>query len=195
MLKPRLDLIIPLLIISFAKKSMAFDPYTAAMTAQTAYDFMNKADEAADVGFALTDLLEELGEDTEDQEQMIQSSVNRIESVYSKTREMGWIGSDLSNAINIDLKQGRSLSKKIKAIKNTIQSSKKIATIMGVRPKAGEKAARIQEIKLDSMMLEELQAIRRTQYLAYLENQEAKHKRELFLKEILQPKPVKGKMQ
>lgn len=195
MLKSRLDFIIPLLIITFAKKSMAFDPYTAAMTAQTAYDFMNKADEAADVGFALTDLLEELGEDTDEQEQMIQSSVNRIESVYSKTRELGWIGSDLSNAINIDLKQGRSLSKKIKAIKNTVQSSKKIATIMGVRPKAGEKAARIQEIKLDSMMLEELQAIRRTQYLAYLENQEAKHKRELLLKEILQPKPVKGKMQ
>lgn len=195
MLKHRLDLIIPLLILGFTKKSVAFDPYTAALTAQTAYDFMNKADEAADVGFALTDLLEELGEDTDEQEQMIQSSVNRIENVYSKTRELGWLGSDLSNSINIDLKQGRSLSRKIKAIKNTVQSSKKIATIMGVRPKAGEKAARIQEIKLDSMILEELQAIRRTQYLAYLENQEAKHKRELLLKEILQPKPVKGKMQ
>lgn len=195
MLKYRLDLILPLLLIVSAKKSFGFDPYTATMTAQTAYDFMNKADEAADVGFALTDLLGELGEDTDDEDQMIQSSVNRMESVYSKTRELGWLGSDLSNSINYDLKQGKSLSRKIRALKNTIQSSKKIATIMGVRPKAGEKAARIQEIKLDSMMLEELQAIRRAQYLAYLENQEAKHKRELLLKEILQSKPQKGRMQ
>lgn len=195
MLKYRLDLILPLLLIVSAKKSFAFDPYTATMTAQTAYDFMNKADEAADVGFALTDLLGELGEDTDDEDQMIQSSVNRMESVYSKTRELGWLGSDLSNSINYDLKQGKSLSRKIRALKNTIQSSKKIATIMGVRPKAGEKAARIQEIKLDSMMLEELQSIRRAQYLAYLENQEAKHKRELLLKEILQSKPQKGRMQ
>lgn len=195
MFKYRLDLVLPLFIVVYTKRSMAFDPYTAAMTAQTAYDFMNKADEAADVGFALTDLLEELGEDTDDQEQALQSSMNRIESVYSKTRELGWLGSDLSNSINYDLKQGKSLSRKIRALKNTVQSSKKIATIMGFRPKAGEKAARIQEIKLDSMMLEELQAIRRAQYLAYLENQEAKHKRELLLKEILQTKPQKGRMQ
>lgn len=165
---------------------MAFDPYTAAMTAETAYNFMNKADEAADVGFALTDLLEELGEDTDSEEEMIQSSINKIENVYSRTRELGWLGSDLSNSINNDLRQGKSLSKRIKALKNIIQSSKKIATIMGFRPKAGEKAVRIQEIKINSMMLEELQAIRRAQYLAYLEDQEAKHKRDLFLKEILE---------
>lgn len=197
MLKYRLDLILPLFLVIYSKRSMAFDPYTAAMTAETAYNFMNKADEAADVGFALTDLLEEIGEDTDDEEAMIQSSMNKIENVYSRTRELGWIGSDLSNSINNDLRQGKSLSKRIKALKNTIQSSKKIATIIGFRPKAGEKAVRIQEIKINSMMLEELQAIRRAQYLAYLEDQEAKHKRDLFLKEILESgKPNrKGKLQ
>lgn len=196
MLKYRLDLVLPLLVLITTKKSFAFDPYSTAMAAQTAYSFMNKADEAADVGFALTDLLEELGGDTETEEEMLQSSMNRLESVYSKTRELGWLGSDISNSINNDLNQGKSLTKKIKALKNTIQSSKKIATIMGFRPKAGEKAVHIQEIKINSMMLEELQAIRRAQYLAYLENQEAKHKRDLFLKEILESgKQNKGKLQ
>lgn len=197
MFKYRLDLVLPFFLIVYAKRSMAFDPYTAAMTAQTAYNFMNKADEAADVGFALTDLLEEIGEDTETEEEMIQSSMNKIEGVYAKTRELGWLGSDLSNSINNDLRQGKTLTKRIKALKNTIQSSKKIATIMGFRPKAGEKAVRIQEIKIDSMMLEELQAIRRAQYLAYLEDQEAKHKRDLFLKEILETGKTnkKGKLQ
>ncbi|AZZ37316.1 hypothetical protein CIK05_11120 [Bdellovibrio sp. qaytius] len=196
MLKYRLDLVLPLFVLITAKRSFAFDPYSAAMAAESAYSFMNKADEAADVGFALTDLLEELGQDSDVEEEMIQSSMNRIEGVYSKTRELGWLGSDLSNSINYDLRQGKSLTKKIKALKNTIQSSKKIATIMGFRPKAGEKAARIQEIKINSMMLEELQAIRRAQYLAYLENQEAKHKRDLFLKEILESgKSNKGNLQ
>jgi len=196
MLKYRLDLVLPLFVFISAKRTFAFDPYSTAMAAQTAYSFMNKADEAADVGFALTDLLEELGTDTESEEEMLQSSMNRMESVYSKTRELGWLGSDLSNSINNDLTQGKSLTKKIKALKNTIQSSKKIATIMGFRPKAGEKAVHIQEIKINSMMLEELQAIRRAQYLAYLENQEAKHKRDLFLKEILESgKHSKGKLQ
>ena len=196
MLKYRLDLVLPLFVLISVKRSFAFDPYSTAMAAQTAYSFMNKADEAADVGFALTDLLEELGTDTDSEEEMLQSSMNRMESVYSKTRELGWLGSDLSNSINNDLTQGKSLTKKIKALKNTIQSSKKIATIMGFRPKAGEKAVHIQEIKINSMMLEELQAIRRAQYLAYLENQEAKHKRDLFLKEILESgKHTKGKLQ
>lgn len=196
MLKYRLDLVVPLFVLLSVKRSFAFDPYSTAMAAQTAYSFMNKADEAADVGFALTDLLEELGADTESEEEMLQSSMNRMESVYSKTRELGWLGSDLSNSISNDLTQGKSLTKKIKALKNTIQSSKKIATIMGFRPKAGEKAVHIQEIKINSMMLEELQAIRRAQYLAYLENQEAKHKRDLFLKEILESgKQSKGKLQ
>ena len=196
MLKYRLDLVLPLFVLVTAKRSFAFDPYSAAMAAESAYSFMNKADEAADVGFALTDLLEELGQDSDAEEEMLQSSMNRIEGVYSKTRELGWLGSDLSNSINYDLRQGKSLTKKIKALKNTIQSSKKIATIMGFRPKAGEKAARIQEIKINSMMLEELQAIRRAQYLAYLENQEAKHKRDLFLKEILESgKGTKGNLQ
>lgn len=196
MLKYRLDLVLPLFVLISVKRSFAFDPYSTAMAAQTAYSFMNKADEAADVGFALTDLLKELGSDTDSEEEMLQSSMNRLESVYSKTRELGWIGSDLSNSINNDLAQGKSLTKKIKALKNTIQSSKKIATIMGFRPKAGEKAVHIQEIKINSMMLEELQAIRRAQYLAYLENQEAKHKRDLFLKEILESgKHSKGKLQ
>lgn len=209
MLKYRLEYLIPIVITGYVKSAKAFDPYQAASLVETGASLyfsggtnqnafsgiLGAADEAADVGFALTDLLEEIGQDTDDEEEMLQSSMNKIENVYSKTRELGWLGSDLSNSINYDLKQGKSLTKKIKALKNTIQTSKKIATIMGFRPKAGEKAVRIQEIKINSMMLEELQAIRRAQYLAYLENQEAKHKRELFLKEILETgKSNRGKM-
>lgn len=187
MFKPRIELLIPVLV-TIAHKAKAFDPFTAMATADHAYSIINKADEAADVGFALTDLLEELGIDADSEEVEIQRALDRIDSVYSRSRELQWAGTDISESVHGDLVKGKNITKRIKALKNTIQSSKKIAVLMGFRPKAGEKAVRIQEIKIDSMILEELQSIRRAQYLAYLEDKEAKNKREVFLAEILTQK-------
>lgn len=181
-------------ILGYRTDAFAFDPFTALVSADHAYSVMNKVEEASDVGFALTDLLEELGVDADSEEAEIQSALDRIDSIYSKSRELEWTGRDITESIHGDLTRGKNLTKKIKALRNTIQSSKKIAILMGFRPKAGEKAIRIQEIKINSMMLEELQAIRRAQYLAYLEDKEAKNKREVFLAEILnQKKSKRGK--
>lgn len=188
MSKPRIELLVPILITISTVRVMAFDPFTAMAAADHAYSLMNKVDEAADVGFALTDLLEELGIDSDSEEQEIQSALDRIDSVYSRSRELQWAGNDISESMRGDLVKGKNIAKRIKALKNTIQSSKKIAVLMGVRPKAGEKAVQIQEIKIDSMILEELQSIRRAQYLSYLEDKEAKNKREVFLAEILNKK-------
>jgi len=187
MFKPYLILTTSVLL-GIRTDAFAFDPFTAMATADHAYSIMNKAEEAADVGFALTDLLEELGIDADSEEAEIQKSLDRIDSIYSKSRELEWAGRDISEDIHGDLVKGKNITRRIKALRNTIQSSKKIAVLMGFRPKAGEKAIRIQEVKINSMMLEELQAIRRAQYLAYLEDREAKNKREVFLAEILNQK-------
>lgn len=195
MFKHRIELLVPILISVSAVRVLAFDPYSAMVAADHAYSFMNKVEEASDVGFALTDLLEELGIDADSEEAEIQRALDRIDSVYSRSRELQWVGTDISKSVHGDLVKGKNIAKRIKALKNTIQSSKKIAILMGFRPKAGEKAVRIQEIKIDSMILEELQSIRRAQYLAYLEDKEAKNKREVFLAEILNQKkaPTRGK--
>lgn len=195
MFKHRIELLVPILISVSAVRVLAFDPYSAMVAADHAYSFMNKVEEASDVGFALTDLLEELGIDADSEEAEIQRALDRIDSVYSRSRELQWAGTDISESVHGDLVKGKNIAKRIKALKNTIQSSKKIAILMGFRPKAGEKAVRIQEIKIDSMILEELQSIRRAQYLAYLEDKEAKNKREVFLAEILNQKkaPTRGK--
>lgn len=169
-----------------ASKSFAFDPVTVAMTAQSAQTMMNQVDEAADIGFALTDLMSEVGMESDDEEESLQKAVDRVYKINSDARDLKWTSEDLDRSLNEDLSKGKSLTRRIKALRNSIQASKRIATIMGFRPKAAEKAVRIQQIKLDSMMLEELQSIRRAQYLAYLEDKEAKLKREVFIQKILE---------
>lgn len=169
-----------------ASKSFAFDPVTVAMTAQSAQTMMNQVDEAADIGFALTDLMSEVGMESDNEEESLQKAVDRVYKINSDARDLKWTSEDLDRSLSEDLSKGKSLTRRIKALRNSIQASKRIATIMGFRPKAAEKAVRIQQIKLDSMMLEELQSIRRAQYLAYLEDKEAKLKREVFIHEILE---------
>ncbi len=176
-----------------ASRSFAFDPVTVAMTAQSAQTMMSQVDEAADLGFALTDLMTEVGVETDSEEESLQKSVDRLYKINSEARDLKYTSEDLDRSLNEDLNKGKSLTRRIKALKNSIQASKKIATIMGFRPKAAEKAVRIQQIKLDSMMLEELQSIRRAQYLAYLEDKEAKLKREVFIQEILEAEKGRSK--
>ena len=166
-------------------KVFAFDPVTVAMTAQSAQTALGQMDEAADVGFSMFDLLSELGTET-DAEKDLQSALDRISQMNNQARELKWSSDDLKKSLTSDLNNGQSLSRRIKSLRNAAQTSKKIASIMGFRPKAAEKAARIQEIKLDSMILEELQSIRRAQYLAYLEDKEASNKRKLFIEQILE---------
>lgn len=191
MFKRLLEWMVPLLIVSKSQKAFAFDPVTVAMTAQTAQSVMGQVDEAADVGFSLIDLLSELGIET-DSEEELEHAVDRIGQINSQARDLKWASEDLHRSLNDDLSKGNSLNRRIRALRSTVRTSKQIAALMGFRPKAAEKAVKIQEIKLNSMMLEELQSIRRAQYLSYLENREAKLKRDVFLQEIVEQRNEKG---
>ncbi|GEM_PF-2423222 len=175
-----------LIMLLKSSKVFAFDPITLAMTAQSAQSMMSQVDEAADIGFALTEIMSDVGIETEAEEQSLQMAVDRVYKINSEAKELKWSSDDLNRSLSEDLAKGKSLARRIKSLRNSIQASKQIATIMGYRPKSAEKAFRIQQIKLDSMMLEELQSIRRAQYLAYLENKEAKLQREVFIQEILE---------
>ena len=128
---------------SASLSARAFDPFTTLSAAGSMTSIMNKADEAATVGFALTDLLEELGQDSTEEEKTIQNSLDKLENLQSQTRELEYLSSDINQSLEYDLKRGNNITRKLKALKNTIAASKKIATIMGLRPKAAEGAAHI----------------------------------------------------
>jgi len=183
--KHYLNFSIPFLILFRNSKAHAFDPFTIAATSQVIQSAMNHAEDAAETGFALTDLFSEFGIET-DSEKDLTLALERLGKINNQAQELKSNSDELTQSINQDLKNGQSLTSKIKALRQSIRVSKQIASLMGVRPKAAEKVARIQEISLESKMLEELESIRRGQYLSYLENREAKLKREVFLRSILE---------
>lgn len=164
----------------------AFDPTAIAMGGQALSGVLgglDKADEMADIGFVFGDLLSELGVETGTNEE-INRAVTRLEGLNAKARELRWNETEIKDALASDLNEANSLKERIKTLRTMISASKRIAEIMGVRPKAGERASQIQNIRINSMILEELQAQRRQQFLAYLEAKEAKSRRDLLLQEI-----------
>lgn len=179
----RLRWVLPFLLIIKSGPSFAYAPLVALAAAQQMKSSMEKVDEAAGVGFSLSELFDEVGMES-DLSQKIDQSVSKLEGLYQEAKTYNSLHQELKMTLEDDLKSSKSLAKRIKAFKNAIQISKKIALIMGYRPKAAEGAAKIQEIKINSMMLEELQSMQRAQYLAQLEEKEAKIKREIFISEI-----------
>ncbi|MFV8250459.1 hypothetical protein [Bdellovibrio bacteriovorus] len=151
----------------------------------------DRVDEMADLGFAFSDLLEELGVESGTEEE-ITKAVGRLEKLNSKARELHWTHVEVSEALSADLSSAKSLKERVSALRNMIKASKRIAEVMGARPKAGERASMVQSIKVNSMILEELQAQRRSQFLAYLETRESETRRNILLQEISEKHRGKG---
>lgn len=169
-------------------QAFAWDPTTLATGAQAVSGIiggLDKADEVAGIGFALSDLLSELGVEAGADDEL-NHAVTRLEELNSKALELRWSERDIKEALASDLNQANSFKEKLRALKNMISASKRIAEIMGVRPKAGDRASQIQSIKINSMILEELQAMRRAQFLSYLESKESKTKRNILLQQIVE---------
>ncbi len=186
MLKCNIKFVFASLLVLISENAIAFDPVTISTGLQAASNVMNginKVDEAADVGFALSGLLDELGVESET-DKSLEAAIKDMEEANSKARDLKWSKEELDSNFGDLSDSGKALARRIKSLKNSIQMSKKIALIMGIRPKAAEKAVSIQEINLNSMMLEELQSMRKAQYLAYLESNRARIKRDLFIEEI-----------
>lgn len=181
-----IDVIVVSLILR--QKCLAFDPVTVAAGAQAVSGIMQgleKADKVADIGFSLGDLMSELGVAPESEGEM-KDAVSRLERLNSKAKDLQWTKEDIRNALDYDLKRAVTLSEKVRALRNLISASKKVATVIGMRPKAAERAARVQELRVNSMILDELQSIRRAQFLAYLEDREKKARRDIFIQEIIE---------
>lgn len=187
-------LLISLTTSLWESQAFAWDPTTVATSAQAISGILgglDKADEVADVGFSLQDLLSELGSEPSGEAE-INHTVKKLEDLNSKARDLRWSQQEIRAALEMDLKSGNSLRSSIKSLKHMISASKRIAEITGLRPKAGERAAQIQSIRINSMILEELQSLRRAQMLAYLDQREVKARRDLLMSEINESRKNKG---
>ena len=87
--------------------------------------------------------------------------------------------------LDADINSTKKLSQKMRQAKNIIKASKKLASLFGLKTKGSEKVATLQQVKINSMMLDELQNMNRMQLLTYLDTKEKTLNRELYLNKIL----------
>ncbi len=160
-------------------KGLAFDP-TALVGG-----VLGGVDEGINVGFALTDLLGELDVAPESEEE-VRKAVGELEKLSSKVNQYNSNQKEVASLLQTDLSKAKTLQDKIRAVKTMISASKRIAEIMGVRPKAGAAAAQVQQMKINSMILDELQAIRRQMFLSSLANRESEARRSILLNDIVE---------
>lgn len=180
------------LIVVTGSQALAFDPFTIAAGVQAVSGIMGslrEADEMADAGFAVADLVDELDIDTET-DQEIETQVKRLEEIERQSRNLRDGERDIKSLIGQDLARSRSFASRIRRVRDMIQTTKRLAAMMGLRPKSGEKGLKVQEARLQYMILDELMAIRRMQFESALENKEQRANYQLALGQVLEEEGI-----
>lgn len=174
-------------------KAVAFDPTAlggAIATGNGLIGGMGALEEAADIGFALTELLEETGIHAEEDPQL-NRTIKRLEDLNRTAKDLDWSGMQIHQALTEDLAKANSVQDKLRALRSMLSATKRIAEIIQKSPKAGQRALSIQEIRINSMILDELQSMRRAQTLAYLQDEEVKKRRTIYF-QTLKQKSLRG---
>lgn len=183
------------LIVVTSSNALAFDPFTIAAGVQAVSGIMGsmrEADEMADAGFAVADLVDELDIDTET-DQEIEAQVKRLEEIERQSRNLRDGERDIKSLLGQDLARSRSFASRIRRVREMIQTTKRLAAMMGFRPKSGEKGLKVQEARLQYMILDELMAIRRMQFESALANKEQSAKYQLALGQVLEEEGISNR--
>ncbi len=172
--------------------ALALDPFTVAAGAKVASGIVGGMsggsaagglEDLAEAGLALGDLLVELDVDpTADQE--AEASVRKLESIRKSVNETIWTKREVDGLLDFEQLKAKSHAQRIQHVRKMVQMTKKIGALFGMRPKAAEKANQIQQTQINYLMLEELMAARRARFQSYLEDQDQKVQRQVFLERI-----------
>ena len=139
--------------------------------------------EAADIGFAFGDLLTELDVDTTS-EQEVQDAVKRLEDLNSQVSQLKDARSEASMVLDPELNRQRSFADNIRRVRQMIAMSKKIAPLLGLKPKGASSALQLQQTQLNYMMLDELSGMRRLQFESLLKERETAIRYRLALAQV-----------
>ena len=176
-------------LISFAviSRARAFDPFTAAQGVQAANGIlggMEKLNDASDVGFAFSELLDELDVD-QSSDAEVTEVVKRLEKLEGDSNELNSINQGSRELLNGRSIQRKSFGDKIRHLRSMIQMTKRLGAILGIKPKAASNAIQLQQSRISYMMLDELMAIRRTQYEQNLRDDEQRIAYEKALSKVM----------
>lgn len=175
-------------ILFWSSKSFAFiDPFTIAAGVQVVSGIvggMKDVDEVADIGISAGELLGEFDVDQSSDDE-IKDQIRRLEELSQQGREFRDLSERGKSLFQKDLDKSRSLAQKLKTIREMVKFSKRVASLMAARPKAGERALKVQEIKINYLILDELMAIRQMQFSSVLESKEQKERLQIALSKVL----------
>lgn len=160
----------------------AFDPFLIATGAKF-LSLPGAVDDAADTGMAIGDLLVDLDVDPTAGEEA-ERIARKADSVRSIANEAEFYRQEVDSVLNFDSLKAKSQSQRVRHIQRMVQMLKKISALFGLRPKAAEKAAQIQQTQLSYMMLDELMAMRRAQLDAHLDSRRDEAERRVMLERL-----------
>lgn len=183
-----------------AQKAFGFDPFTALTATSSAASILGSAKDISEtmgdfgqfsdfLGITSETLDEtaglssDLGYEADSKE--LDEQVSQMEDLNQKLKEIKWNSQDLKYTFDGDIHRAKSLAQKIRQIRKVVSISKKLAGAFGFKTKGSEKVATLQQVKINSMMLDELQSMRRLQLIAYLEEKEREARKDIYLNKIV----------
>lgn len=143
-------------------------------------DFLGIASETLDESAGLAS---DLGYETDSKE--LDDQVYKMEDLNQKLKEIKWNSQELKYTFDGDIQRAKSLAQKIRQMRRVIRISQKLASVFGLKAKGSDKVATLQQVKISSMMLDEMQAMRRLQLLAFLEEKEREARQDIYLNKIV----------
>lgn len=151
----------------------AFDPLTAGLGLDAADKLMEGVEEAADMGEAMTDLMQE-SEVDENLVREMEANVKRLEEVQAQYRSMKSTSRDVQDFLDFDLSRSKTLASKVRKVASKIRQGRRL---VGMFSKKGQSTAlQIEQVKLNYRILDEMRNMRLQAFNAYLEDKERKAK-------------------
>jgi hypothetical protein len=164
--------------VASAAAGMAASYFSGGLMGGGGFDM----EEMAGFAIAFTELLEEFDIDT-DADDDIKDMSDKLEALESRGREFeGQLKS--MGPLSKDIAKAKDLKTKIQRIRDMVKMTKTIAGLMKAMPKGGERALKVQDTRLNYMILDELMKISRAIYSEKLEKKMRAAKYELLLNEL-----------
>lgn len=165
MLKPSYLVLIAL--IPF--EARAFDPFTLGVGMGAMDSALDSAGEAADMGEAMLDLMNE-SEVDESLVKEMEANVKRLEELQSTLRNAKSTSQDLQNFLDFDLSRSKTLASKVRNVASKMRQGKRLLGMFN--KKTAQTGLQIESVRLNYRILDELRNIRLQEFSRYFQEKE-----------------------
>lgn len=172
-------------LLCLSSQANALDPFSIGLGvggALTGGLIPPEAEDLLDMGVSFTGLMQDLEiDDSADAE--LKRKIGELRELESRARQYEDAALKVG-ALSDEMAQATRMRDQLETTREMIRLSKQIASMMGMRGKASEKALKIQDTRLNYMMLDELMALRRMEYESKLDQKMRSARVAMLLNEV-----------